>query len=203
MSGYLQNVVDYVRDLPALTKLLTLIFSVAIEYVFPIFPGDTIVLLAGFLHARGAIDLFLVMTSVIVGSILGAYLGYQIGFHLMKKPYKYLWAERIANSAGYTHFNVWYKKWGAWLLLFNRFIHGIRAVFFIAAGASRLPVLKVVTLGTLSAIIFNGCLIVLGYWLGYDTERILTYFYRFNLLVYLFLAAVIGSALYWWRKKRS
>lgn len=198
---YLQNIVDYVQHLPAVTKILVLIFSVAMEYVFPIFPGDTIVLLAGFFNAHGAVDLFEVITAIIIGSLVGAYLGYQIGVIFLKKPYKYSWARRLAESKGFIRFNTWYQKWGTLFLLLNRFFPGVRALFFMAAGAVKLPLFKVLALGTISAILFNACLVLLGYWLGFNAERIVDYFYRFNVVAYVLIGIAIIAGIYWWRKK--
>lgn len=201
MPAYLQNIVDYVQHLPAITKTLVLIFSVATEYVFPIFPGDTVVLLAGFLNAHGAVDLVEVIIAVIIGSLLGAYLGYQIGRIFLKEPYTYSWARRLATSNGFAQFNTWYQKWGTLFLLFNRFFPGIRALFFMAAGAIGLPLFRVLALGTVSAVLFNACLVLLGYWLGFNAERILDYFYRFNAVAYVLIAIAIIAGVYWWRKK--
>ena len=202
MTGYLQDIVDYVAHLPALTKALVIILSMTLQYVFPIFPGDTIVIFAGFLHARGATDLLPVSISIIIGTVIGCFLGYRIGYFLFREPYRYRWIKNIATSKSFGTFNIWYQKWGSWFLLFNRFFHGIRAMFFIAAGAARLPLFRVLYLGAFSAIMFNGCLLGLGYWIGDDTDRILEFLYGFNLLAYSLIALVVGLIIiYWWRKK--
>lgn len=202
MIIFVDKFVDYVASLPAITKSLLLIFATTIEYVFPVFPGDTIVLLAGFLHAKGAVDLAWAMLSIVLGSLLGAYCGYQIGRLFLRNP-RYHWAKKIAASKAFVQFTPWFHAYGCWLLLFNRFIYGIRAVFFFAAGAYGLPVLLVLVLGVLSATLFNGILLLLGYWLGFDAERILGILYSVNAVFYLLIIVLAGSITYWYRYKRK
>lgn len=195
MKTFLQQFIDYIHDLPEFYKALVLIVSVTLEYIFPPFPGDSIVLIAGFLNAHGAVDFTVAGISVILGSAFGAALGYKLGQVLFKPPYRYQWIRSIAESKGFVLFNRWYKKWGFWVLLFNRFLHGVRALFFIAAGAFGLPFYKTIFLNIISTIMFNGSLFGLGYWLGYNTDRILAFFYGFSTIA-VFLVALLVGVLY-------
>lgn len=204
MPGFVQQAVEYIRELPLLIKFLALVLSVLMEYIFPVFPGDTIVLLAGFLKAQGAVDLLEITLAVVIGSLLGALFAYSLGVLIAKKRNDWKFLARLLPSATLAKFNLWYRKWGAVFLLLNRFFPGIRALFFVAAGAIRLPIIKVLTLGCLSAILFNGCLILLGYWLGYNADDILMYFYRYNTVAFILLALVVGLFIIYfiWQKKR-
>lgn len=204
MQAFLQRVVDYIDQLPVVFKYLALILSVAIEYILPIFPGDTIVLLAGFLKAKEAIGFLEISISVVVGSVLGALLGYGLGRLLKKNHHKYRWVKTFTEAENFDKFNRWYRKWGVIFLLANRFLPGIRALFFIAAGAAQLPMAKVIILGTASAILYNGCLIALGYWLGYNSDLMIQFFYRYNAVAYgLIVLAAAGILAYFLIKRRK
>lgn len=204
MPDFVNVAVEYIRQLPMLIKFIFLVFAVLIEYIFPLFPGDTIVLLSGFLNAHGALDLLEISIAIIVGSILGALLGYGIGHLMATKRTKYPWLQKFFPEEALAKWNKWYRKWGTILLLVNRFFPGIRAIFFVAAGAAKVPLVKVLVLGGLSAILFNGCLIVVGYWLGFNAELILTYFYRYNAIALILIMLVIALfvAFFFWQKKR-
>lgn len=204
MSEFLSQAVDFIRHMPTVPKILALILAVMVEYVLPVFPGDTVVLLAGFLNAHGALELLEICFAVVIGTILGSLLGYSIGLYIAKNPTKYAWIKKITSSQGFIKFNIWYEKWGSIFLLVNRFIPGIRALFFFAAGSARLPLSKVLVLGMLSALLFNAALIAAGNWLGYNSDLILTYFYRYNFALYILLAlALLIAGLWWWRKSHK
>lgn len=204
MSTHLQQAIEYIANMPILIKIIALIFCVAIEYVFPIFPGDTIVLIAGFLNAQGALDLLEISLAVLIGSLIGALLGYFIGRYITLNPNKCAWVKKLTSEPGFLRFNSWYQKWGSIFLILNRFMPGVRALFFIAAGSARISLFKVIALGVSSALLFNAVLIAAGYWLGNNTELLLSYFYRFNLIAYIILGAVVVLLLLlWWQKKRS
>lgn len=202
MKIYLDNFIDYVADLPTAAKSLVLIFANTIEYIFPAFPGDTVVLLAGFLHAKGAMDLAWTILSIALGSLLGAYCGYQIGKLFLRNPH-YKWAKKITASRAFTQFAPWFQAYGYWLLLGNRFVYGIRAGFFFAAGAYGLPLVPVLTLGLISAALFNGLLLLLGYWLGFDAERIISILYSINALFLLAVFALVAFLVWYYNHNKK
>lgn len=203
MPDVVTSMVEYIRDLPHLVKLAVLILSVSIEYVFPIYPGDTIVVLAGFLNAHGAMSIFDISVAIVGGSIIGALGAYGLGRFIANNRHKYKWINRLTSSENFIKFNQWYQKWGSAFLLLNRFFSGVRALFFIAAGTARLPLARVLILGCCSAILFNACLIALGFWLGYNAELILKYLYRYNLVLYLLLAIIGCAALFYYLVGRN
>lgn len=204
MTEVIGSVVEYIKDLPHVVKLIALIFSVAIEYILPIYPGDTIVVLAGFLNAQGAFGVIDISVAIVVGSVIGALSAYGLGLLIHNKQNKYPLLKKIVTSDSFKKFNAWYKKWGTTFLILNRFFSGVRALFFIAAGTAKLPLTRVLLFGGLSAILFNGCLILLGYWLGYNAELILKYLYRYNMVFYAVLGiGICGFAGYLFYKHRQ
>lgn len=204
-SGFLERSIDYIGSLPDLLKTVALAFFVFIEYIFPIFPGDTIVLVAGFLNAEGALDIIDFFVAVVAGTVLGAFLGYKIGVFIALNPHKYQWTKKIINSQGFKDFNRWYKKWGVILILINRFIPGIRALFFVAAGSARLNLSMVLSLGLISALIFSAAIFGIGYFLSYNSDLILSFFYRYTSFFYATIAliSVFIILVYWWKKRKK
>lgn len=203
MPDLLRQIIDYIHELPFVIKMLALTLSVAIEYIFPIFPGDTIVLVAGFLNAYDAITLLEISISVLLGTLIGSSLSYGFGRLIATHKTKSRWIMGLVSHDAYRQFDAWYEKWGAWFLLFNRFFPGIRALFFLLAGMEKKSMALVLFLGGLSAVLFNSILILVGYAVGFNVERILTYFYRWNAVAItsLFIIA-IGVLIYFWLRNR-
>lgn len=204
MQDFIEQVVTYIRELPSFVKLLVLIVSVMIEYIFPLFPGDTIVLFAGFLNAHEALDLWQISVAVLVGTLIGSSIAYGLGRLIYEYQDQWHRLSQLAKSESYRKFGEWYRKWGVWFLLFNRFFPGIRALFFFVAGAEKITFGKVLLFGGLSAILYSACLFVLGYTLGFKVEVIIRYFYQFNAIALGALFFVIVSVfVFLWRAARK
>lgn len=196
------EIVNAINDWPWALKIIFLCLSVAIEYIFPIFPGDTVVVLAGFLHAKGAFDLKEIFVAIIIGSLIGSFLAYQAGRYISSHPH-FSFVKRIQSSKSFVAFNHWYARFGSIFLLLNRFFPGIRALFFVSAGMTHLPLLKVLLLGGLSAIIYNLFLVFLGQWLGFNADLIIDYLYKYSIAFYILLFFIVSLVLiYKWQKKR-
>ncbi len=112
-----------------------LFFATSIEYLFPPFPGDLLLVLAAWYASHGVISWPATFLWVTAGALTGAWINYRIGAWLAPR------VNRRAEEGGHpfaeklAHFEQSYRRWGGWLLVFNRFMPGIRAFLFVAAGA--------------------------------------------------------------------
>lgn len=187
---------------------LVLGLAAMIEYIFPPFPGDTIMLLGGVYAVRGQKPWFLVLLVLTVGSMAGAMVDYWIGTRL------YFWIERRPPNKrflGLTHEQVLHaearmRKRGPLLILVNRFLPGIRGIIYFAAGAAEMPARQVLILGTLSATAFNLLILGIGIAVGGSAERLEGALRTYQQAVYLVLGA-LGLLLLlrflWGRRKTS
>jgi membrane-associated protein len=159
------------RVVAALTEVLArtgpaapaiLFLGSLVEYVFPPFPGDTLVVLGAWYAVNGAISWPVAFVSVTAGAVLGAFIDYRVGVAIGAA------LERGAARRGpitlehVRRVEAGYARWGAWFLLANRFLPGVRAFLFVGAGAARLPVRKVLLWGGISAAAWNAVLLVVG-----------------------------------------
>lgn len=176
-----------------------------VEYVFPPFPGDTIVLLGAWYAVQGAISWPVAFLTVTLGAMAGAWLDWRIGSSLapalqgraaLRGP---LDAERLAR------FEAAYRRWGGLLLLANRFLPGIRAFLFVAAGAARIPLGKVLALGAVSAALWNVLLLAIGALLARNVAEMSAILDRYTCLVWASMgvaaAFLVGRALL--RRRRA
>ena len=102
---------------------------------------------------------------------------------------------RLLPPARLLAFEAAYRRWGNWLLLGNRFLPGIRAFIFLAAGASGIPARRVMWLGGLSAVLWNGLLLAAGGLVAHNLEELLGLVDRYmkvaGVLMALGLAALL------------
>ncbi|MFN0064111.1 MAG: DedA family protein [Myxococcaceae bacterium] len=154
-----------------------------VEYVFPPFPGDTLTLLGGVYVARGQRSAVLMFVVLTVGSVVGAGLDFAFGRWLSNRLTT---AERGSRVFGMPVERLWtvqeaMRRRGLWWVALNRFMPGVRALVFVAAGAARMPTLPVLLWGLVSAGAFNTLVLWAGISLGGNLEALAGLLARYQL----------------------
>lgn len=183
-------------------SLAVLFFSATIEYIFPPFPGDTVVLAGAVLASVGGWDLWPVLTACTAGSLLGAWLDFRIGLAAAKRRDAGRLGKRFSSSPGLDRILAGYRRWGPAFLAVNRFMPGIRALFFVAAGMARMRTGPVLAWAALSALAWNALLLALGAALGTNLDQLenLARTYAMGIWIVFGIAGLVGAA--WWLNYR-
>jgi membrane protein DedA with SNARE-associated domain len=204
MPEFLLDVIRYVDGLPLLMRAGILIISALVEYIFPVFPGDTIVIASGFFNARGNMGLWEIYISLSIGTALGIWLTFYVGKFITNKKITAAWLGKIISPEKLLKINQWYQKWGYGLLLANRFFPGIRSLFFVAAGMSNMLFWPVLVTGLVSALLFNSALLLVGYLAGYNFEIISNFWHQYTIIAYSLIGLVIlvFSTIFYLKKKK-
>jgi membrane protein DedA with SNARE-associated domain len=170
--------------------------AACVEYIFPPFPGDTVVLGGAVLAYLGGWNIPLLFTALLTGNLVGAAVDYTVGKKLLGEQ------QQQRFMAGHEHRRKtlqkilgWYRRFGPAVLILNRFLPGIRPLFFVAAGSAGFKLPVVLFYAAISGLAWTGLLVVLGFIIGDNLallEHILhTYFYIVGVLVVLFTLHVI------------
>lgn len=132
----LEHLVDLVSRLGQWGYLI--IFAVATAesaaFLGLLVPGESLVLIAGFLAGQGVLDLDALILTVAIGATLGDNIGYELGKHLGRT-----WAARFGHRLGLTEARLkradeFFSKHGGKAVFFGRFVGFARALVpFIAA----------------------------------------------------------------------
>ncbi len=149
--------------------LAALFCSAMVEYVFPPFPGDTITLLGAILITGYGWSWWMIFGSVVAGSIAGSMIDYWFGLRLRAHPRS---GRHPARWAALDRVVARFHRHGPIFLVVNRFVPGIRALFFVAAGLDGMRPRAVLLYGGLSVALWNGLLIALGAALGANLETL-------------------------------
>lgn len=152
-----------------------ILFAAAcLEYLVPPLPGDTVILLGGVTAVRGHQPVLLVFVAVVSGSILGSTLAYSFGVWLRRRmdqrPDRKMIFGITPQRLDAVDRHV--KRWGAWLLIFNRFLPGVRSLIFVAAGSAGLNVGRTLGLGALAAALHTALILGIGWAVGGNLERL-------------------------------
>lgn len=167
--------------------LAVLAGSAAVEFVFPPFPGDTVTLLGGILVGAYQWNLALVFSSLMLGSIIGGYVAFRIG-----KGWQRRRVQAIAEDKGRLARLVrQFDKHGSWFLLLNRFLPGIRPLFFVAAGLAGMGTRRVLVLSGISAALWNALIMVAGIAMGHNLDRLEEWRTTYTAVVSLLLVVIL------------
>lgn len=127
----------------------TVLFAAGLlEYLFPPVPGDSTMLFGFFLVGRGDLPLWLAFGAALAGSTAGALLAYRIGYRVGGR-YFFLARSARAGSVRAT-LERWFERYGARIVVVNRFLPGVRAFFLFLAGMRRLPLGQVMLYASIS-----------------------------------------------------
>ena len=84
-----------------------------------------------------------------------------------------------------------FRRHGAAYLIANRFLPGLRALFFVAAGMAGLRPGKVAFYSALSAALWNALLMAIGAAIGANFQELLGYVRDYSTIVWLAIALVV------------
>jgi len=167
----IERFLNELRSLPDLLIYFFLGLSAFVENLVPPIPGDTITAFGAFLVGVGRLSFVGVYISTTLGSLLGFlclfWLGGVLGRHFfIERDFRFLRAKDIIKA------EEWFGRYGYLLVLFNRFMPGIRSAVALAAGLSRFRTLPVLLLSFLSCAAWNLIWIFLGHTLGTHWETV-------------------------------
>lgn len=173
------------RDHPL--GLAALAGSALIEYVFPPFPGDTITLLGAVLITGYGWTWWAITGAVVAGSLVGAYADYWLGLRLRARPRR---PEHAARWAAIDRVVARFERHGPAFLILNRFVPGVRALFFLAAGLAGMRRRDVLLYGGLSVALWSALIIALGATVGANLESLERWVRRYTAVVWILLGAI-------------
>jgi membrane protein DedA with SNARE-associated domain len=193
MVEYLENLFTQIS--PAMAYMI-LGISAFTENVLPPIPGDTVVVLGAYLVSIGQLTFLGVYISTTIGSVAGFVTMYYIGrkfgrsFIYKKSRLKIFKEEDIRKT------EIWFGKWGYWVIVANRFLSGTRSVISLFAGLFHLNALFVIALSIVSAAIWNGLLLIAGMAVGKNWEIIMNIISQYNKVLIAVTVIIVGYIIY-------
>ncbi len=170
---------------------VTLFLFAFVENVFPPSPSDLVVVIGGSLVSTGAINFIPALLLTTLGSVVGFMILFYFGSTVDKKvvhsgKYKYIPVDAIEKV------EKWFKRYGYYVIIANRFLPGTRSVISFFAGMSMLNVKKSAILAALSAVVWNTIIIYLGYLFGNNVDLIDKYLSTYsNIAISITVVVVI------------
>jgi membrane protein DedA with SNARE-associated domain len=159
--------------------------SALIEYVFPPFPGDFVTVLGAVLVTGYGWSFFGVLGAVMAGSIAGSLLAHQLGLAWARRRER-TQKKRPMIDALVARF----QRRGPAYLIVNRFLPGVRALFFVAAGLAGVRRRDVMLYAGISALLWNLALMGLGAAVGANLDDLIEIVERYTAIAWIAVAVI-------------
>jgi membrane protein DedA with SNARE-associated domain len=144
-------------------------WSYLITVVWTFFEGETFVLLAGFVAARGSLSATLLIMAAALGSFAGDqcyfWIGRHFGLRLMARHPD--WRRRVDTALS------WLRRWDVGFILTFRFIYGVRNFSSFALGVSSINWKRFLSLNFIAAWLWAATFVGLGFVCGKSIEHVL------------------------------
>jgi membrane-associated protein len=193
-------IVDAISSLPALvayTIIAALVLGEAAIFIGFIFPGETAVLLGGFLASRGDLNLTALCVLVFVAAVVGDSIGYEVGKHLGPRLMSLgLFARHQTRLDSAQRL---LRERGGWAVFAGRFTAFLRAVMPGLAGLSQMRYGKFVVWNALGGLIWGVGFTLVGYFAGASYEKVAGTIGRGSAIV---LAAIVFGLFVLWEVRR-
>lgn len=153
-----------------------------IENIFPPAPSDVMVIVGGTLVALNKGNAALALIAGSVGSTLGFMTMYFIGRWFGRRILEQ-GKIKFLPVASVMKIETWFRRWGYWIIVANRFLAGTRAVISFFAGISRLDLVNTTALSFAGSLCWYGILIFFGYSVGQNWDLIGRYLFTYSWIV--------------------
>lgn len=186
-----EDILNNISSFTPFWVYVTLFFFAFVENVFPPSPSDLVVVIGGSLVSTGVISFIPTLLLTTIGSVVGFMILFYFGSTVDRKvvhsgKYKYIPVDAIEKV------ELWFKKYGYYVIIANRFMPGTRSVISFFAGMSSLNVKKTLLLAAISALVWNAIIIYLGYVFGNNVEVVDKYLSTYsNIAISITVVVVI------------
>ncbi len=210
MEEFLKHIGEWYQDY----GYPVLFFGVMLENAGIPVPGETAVLVAGFLCSdagkeflgldvsKHAFTLPWVIPLTIIAAVLGDNLGYWLGRRFARprlqlcQRFLFLTPQILEKAEGYFH------RYGSWTIFLARFITGLRVVGAMAAGTARMPWTRFFIANVAGATLWATVISLVGFYSGEYFPTVAKWIGRSGLIALgvIIAVAVLVYFLRWWNR---
>lgn len=152
----------HVQQLIAHYGYVGVFFILLVEMVGIPFPAETTLTISGFEWTKGVFSLVPLLLSAVAGNVIGSTIAYGIGYFLGRPV-----IVRFGRIIGITEARLdvadeKFSKWRGSIVLFGKFIAGIRVLIPYLAGINRMPFVLFSIYNAVSAIAWAAFFIIVG-----------------------------------------
>lgn len=194
------------RDLPALIKwagyfgMTAIVFSETGLLVGFFLPGDSLLVTAGLVSARGMLNVYLLGILLNIAAAAGNSFGYFIG--RMSGPKIFTREDSLFfNKKHVYRAQEFYARHGRKAIVLAQFMPIIRTFSPVVAGVGQMPYFKFLVISVLGTVLWVWSMLFTGYFLGTYIPGIDKHI-EILVLTVIFVS-ILPGIISWWRERRK
>lgn len=197
LSHLLGPLEHFVRDYGVIAVTLIL----AAEALGAPVPGETLLIFAAFLAARGEISLPGLLAAAWAGSVMGDNAGYLIGKKLGRAAVARFGSKVGLTEERFAKVEEIFARYGGTTVTFARFFSVLRQLNGIVAGTLGMDWRRFLTFNAIGAALWVGVWVLGPYYLGEHTAEIAQIAHRVGRTgaIVIGILIVVALAALWWR----
>ncbi|MBM7865512.1 hypothetical protein GTO89_01800 [Heliobacterium gestii] len=182
---------------------LGLFIGLFLEFLGLPFPGELSQAFAGFLISQDHLNLYMTLPVCVAGSLLGSMTAHVIGSRFGHRLL-YDWGPRVGLKRQYIDkVEVWFRKNRRTMILFSRWVLGVRHVTPYFTGLVGMPFWETFFWNLIGSILWCVPLILIGVLVGEAYEVFMHAFHHYlSLLVWSLALLATAFYLFTWMGKR-
>ncbi len=163
------------------------------------FPAETTLTISGFEWTKGVFSLVPIVLTAATGNILGSTIAFGIGYYLGRPV-----VLRFGRFVGITEKRLVlaeekFSKFQSTIVLFGKFIAGIRVLIPYLAGINRMSFWLFTLYNAVSALVWATVFIVLGRYIGLIWDKYHLFFHQYFLTV-IIVAVILLAGIVFFKK---
>lgn len=201
---YINHFMTLVINLVYSLGYLGVVIATGLEYtMLPAPPSEVIIPIIGAMAAQGKFNIILVYLVTILAGLIGSTTSYYIGY-FVGRPFIDFVEKKIPKTKGPLHkVNVLFKKYSYISVCIARITPFTRSYISLLAGIEKLNLFKFWGFSALGIGIWNGFLILIGYFVGTNISFIEKYAQKHIYLVIIIVVAIILAAIAYYKFMRK
>lgn len=202
----LREFIANLQDLPALIKwagyfgLTAIVFAETGLLVGFFLPGDSLLVTAGLVSARGMLNVYtlglLLNVAAAAGNSFGYFIGHMTGPKIFTREDSLLFSKKNVFRA-----QEFYAHHGRKAIVLAQFIPIIRTFSPVVAGVGQMPYRQFVVISVLGTILWVWSMLFTGYFLGTYIPGIDKHIEI--LVMTVIFVSILPAIISWWREKRK
>ncbi len=160
-------------------------------------PGESLILVSGFLANQGLLHLRDLIIVVTAGAIVGDSIGYELGRRLGRPWLLHYGCWVGIDSTHVEQAEAFFARHGGKTVFMGRFVGFLRALAPFVAGCSRMRYRQFLTYNAIGAVLWSGSFVLLGYAVGEGWRRAERLIGRASAIVGAVLLLMVGATWLW------
>jgi membrane protein DedA with SNARE-associated domain len=199
MAGIEAHILTVIKDLLGAVGYPGIFILMAIEgFGIPI-PSELTMPFSGFLASAAGGSKFQLPVVVLVGwagEVAGGVIAYFLGYFGGRPVLNRYGRLVLLSPAELERGEIWFGKYGDWVVLVTRLLPAIRSFIALPAGVVRMPFWRFLLFSAVGSLIWTTALALIGHALGQHWESVSTGIRKYDVVIGAVIVLLILAAVY-------